>query len=239
MRYQVLASDYDGTLARDGQVDSPTIATLEKFRATGRRLVLVTGRVLPELIVIFPRIDLFEWVVAENGALLYHPASRQMRALADPPPEKFIQALRQRGVTPLAVGNIIVATLETQGKTVLQTIHDCGLEMQVIFNKGSVMVLPTGINKATGLTVALMEMGLSARNAVGVGDAENDHALLRLCDYSAAVANALPALKEMADFVASADHGAGVCELIDRIIACDLPDAEDRLPLPHLSTGAN
>lgn len=226
MRYHVLASDYDGTLARDDHVDSRTIASLEKFLATGRRLVLVTGRELPELIEVFPRIDLFEWVVAENGALLYHPASRATRVLADPPPEKFIEALRRRGVSPLSVGNVIVATLESHGKTVLQTIQDLGLEMQVIFNKRSVMVLPTGINKASGLTAALKEMKLSAHNAVGIGDAENDHSLLHLCEFSAAVANALPALKETADFVAAADHGAGVSELIDRIIATDLQDVD-------------
>src|SRR5438067_12736811 len=89
-------------------------------------------------------------------------------------------------------------------------------ELHVIFNKGSVMVLPSGVNKATGLTAALAELGLAPEHTVGVGDAENDHAFLSLCGCGAAVANALPALKEKADLVTRGARGAGVTELIGR-----------------------
>ena len=112
---------------------------------------------------------------------------------------------------------MIVATWEPhEAKPSSKTIHDLGLELQVIFNKGAVMVLPSGVNKATGLAAALAELGLSPHNAVGVGDAENDHAFLRVCECSAAVANALPAVKDTADIVMKGDHGAGVAELIDQ-----------------------
>jgi HAD superfamily hydrolase (TIGR01484 family) len=236
MRYQILATDYDGTLAADGHVDEPTLAALERLLATGRRLILVTGRELPEILELFPRIDLFEWVVAENGALLYRPGTREERPLAPPPSEKLLRRLRNGGVAPLSTGRVIVATREPNEKAVLEAIRDLGLEMQVIFNKGAVMVLPAGINKATGLTAVLKEMGLSAHNAVGVGDAENDHAFLRLCEFSAAVANALPAVKETAHLVTANHHGAGVAELIDALVATDLHDRDgqsigDGLPL--------
>jgi hydroxymethylpyrimidine pyrophosphatase-like HAD family hydrolase len=237
MRYQVLATDYDGTLATHGRVDTPTLEALEKFLASGRRLILVTGRELPDLLKIFPRLNLFEWVVAENGALLYRPATREERPLAEPPPARFLKTLRARGVGPISVGRVIVATREPHEKTVLGAIHDLGLELQVIFNKGAVMVLPAGVNKATGLLAALKEMGLSAHNVVGVGDAENDHALLRLCEVSAAVANALPAVKETADLVTRRDHGAGVAELIDHMVADDLSEVDGRLVRHHLPLG--
>ena len=84
------------------------------------------------------------------------------------------------------------------------------------------MVLPSGVNKATGLGAALAELGLSPHNVVAVGDAENDHALLQSCECGAAVANALPALKARADLVLERDHGAGVRELIDRLLEDDL-----------------
>lgn len=237
MRYLVLASDYDGTLAHNGRVDEPTVAALQKLLATGRRLVLVTGRELPELLGILPQIDLFEWVVAENGALLYQPSTKEEIKLAEPPPERFVKQLQARGVGPISVGRVIVATWEPHENTVLETIRDLGFEMQVIFNKGAVMVLPAGVNKAFGLKAALKQMGLSAHNAVGVGDAENDHALLRLCEFSAAVSNALLAVKETADLVTKADHGAGVTELIERMIATDLYEFEGRLERHHLIVG--
>lgn len=236
MRYQVLACDYDGTLAHHGRIDAATVRSLERLLATGRRLVMVTGRELPDLFKLFDHLDLFEWIVAENGALLYHPGTREERPLTSAPPEKLVRRLREAGVDSLSVGRGILATWEPHERAVLEAIRDLGLEMQVIFNKGAVMVLPAGVNKASGLSAALKEMGLSPHNAVGVGDAENDHAFLRLCEFSVAVANALPSVKETADLVTAADHGAGVAELIDLLVKTDLrgrrkAPARNRLPL--------
>jgi HAD superfamily hydrolase (TIGR01484 family) len=239
MRYHVLATDYDGTLATHGQVDEATVAALERLLATGRRAVLVTGRELPELLQILPRIDLFEWVVAENGALLYQPATREECPLAPAPPPEFVARLKARGVGPISVGRVIVATWEPHQSAVLETIRELGLELQVIFNKGAVMVLPAGVNKATGLEAALKKMGLSPHNAVAVGDAENDHAMLRLCEVSVAVENALPAVKETADFVTPSDHGRGVTELIDVLVASDLAELDGKLTRHHLPLGTS
>jgi hydroxymethylpyrimidine pyrophosphatase-like HAD family hydrolase len=222
MRYLALATDYDGTLAKDGHVDGSTLAALERFRESGRRLILVTGRELDELLGIFPQIGLFDRVVAENGALLYRPDSREEKGLGEPPPPALVEAIRKRGVEPLSVGRSIIATREPHQGAVLDAIRELGLEWQVIFNKGSVMGLPSGVNKATGLAPALDELALSPHNIVGVGDAENDHAFLSLCEFSAAVANALPMLKERADFVTRSSHGRGVVELIDQILADEL-----------------
>ncbi len=212
-----LAADYDGTIAHHGVVDAPTCVALERLRESGRRLILVTGRDLPDLKRAFPQIGLFDRVVAENGALLYDPATGQERTIAPPPPSQFVEALRQRNVLPLSVGRSIVATWEPNGATVLEVIRDLGLELQIIFNKGAVMVLPPGVNKASGLAAALRELELSTPNVVGVGDAENDHAFLRSCACAAAVANALPAVKDDADIRLAGDHGTGVIELIDMI----------------------
>src|SRR3954462_3318630 len=167
MRYFALATDYDGTLAHDGVVSPATIAGLEQLRATGRKLILVTGRELADLLRAFPSIDLFDRVVAENGALVYTPSTREEQPLADPPPKAFVAALQAQGVTPLSVGRVIVATWHPNETTVLTTIRDLGLEHQLIFNKGAVMVLPPGINKAAGLSAALEQLGISAHNVVG------------------------------------------------------------------------
>jgi len=237
MRYLVLATDYDGTLALRGAVDEPTIAALERLLASGRRLVMVTGREMPELLQAFPRLDLFEIVVAENGALLYWPASKQEKPLAEPPSAAFVETLARRGVEPISAGRVIVATWTPHETAVLQTIRDLGLDLQVIFNKQAVMVLPASVNKATGLKAALIELGISPHNTVGVGDAENDHAFLKLCEFAAAVANALPAVKETADMVTSADHGAGVVQLIDALVESDLASLEPQLSRHHVPLG--
>jgi hydroxymethylpyrimidine pyrophosphatase-like HAD family hydrolase len=222
MRFLVLCTDYDGTIASQGRLDADTIAALEELRGSGRKLVLVTGREIDDLQKVCDRLDLFDRIVAENGALIFRPQTHEERALADPAPARFIEELGRRGVANLSVGRCIVATWEPNERIVLETIRDLGLEMQVIFNKGAVMVLPSGLNKAAGLRAALDELNISVHNAVGVGDAENDHAFLSICECSAAVANALPAVKDTADIVLARDHGAGVSDLVREIIADDL-----------------
>jgi HAD superfamily hydrolase (TIGR01484 family) len=237
LRYFTLACDYDGTLAHDGLVSEQTIKSLERFLSSGRKLILVTGRELDDLKQIFPHLELFERVVAENGALLYRPAAREEKLLGERPPGEFVTELKRRGVHPISVGDVIIATWQPHETTVLETIRDFGLEMQVIFNKGAVMVLPSGVNKATGLTAALTELGLSHHNAVGIGDAENDHAFLALCECGVTVANALPMLKERSDLVTNGDHGQGVVELIDRILASDLSELESRIERHNIPLG--
>ncbi len=214
MLYRALASDYDGTLATDGKVDAATVEALERFKATGKRLILVTGRELEDLRAVFEGVRLFDIVIAENGAVLYFPATQEERALAPPPPEDFIAALRAKGVHPLSVGRSVVATWTPNEGVVLDAIRELGLDWQLTFNKGAVMCLPPGINKASGLRAALEELKLSPHNVVGVGDAENDQSFLSACGCSVAVSNALQAVKDSADLQTAAPRGAGVAELI-------------------------
>lgn len=236
MRYLVLACDYDGTLATDGRVDEQTVAALKRCKETGRKLLLVTGRELKDLFPLFPELGLFDYVVGENGAVLYRPDKAEERPLADQPPDKFLDALAARGITP-SVGKVIVATWQPHLAAVVETIQEFGLELQVIFNKGAVMVLPSGMNKATGMLAALKEMQVSPHNVVGIGDAENDHSFLTICEASAAVANALAALKERADIVTLRDHGGGVQDLVQGLLADDLASLDSRLTRHHLLLG--
>jgi HAD superfamily hydrolase (TIGR01484 family) len=224
MRFQALACDYDGTLASDGLVSPPTLAALRCWLASKRQLILVTGRELPDLLAAFPSADLFEWLVAENGALLYRPATGEQKLLGEAPPEGFVQTLQQRGVQPLSISRVIVSTAKPYETVILEVIRDLGLDLQIIFNKGSVMVLPAGMNKGTGLSAALKEMNLSPESVAGIGDAENDPAFLKICGCSAAVANALPAVKEQVDVVTAGEEGAGVVELIDELLKNDFRD---------------
>jgi hypothetical protein len=229
LRYLALCCDYDGTLAEDGKVSSATVNALERLRASGRKIFLVTGRVLAELQTVCNRLDLFDRVVAENGASLYNPSTREERVLAERPPDLFIQTLRQRGVQPLSVGQVIVGACRRQETIVLNAIRDLGLELQIVFNKDAVMVLPTGVNKASGLTVALQELNLSPHAIVGIGDGENDDVFLAACEIGVAVENAVVPLKAKADFVTLNACGAGVVELIEELLADDLRTRESRL----------
>lgn len=240
MYYLALASDYDGTLAHEGGVPPSTLNAIRRLKETGRKFLLVTGRELPDLMRVFPDIDICDLVVAENGALLYFPRTKEERPIAPAPPQGFVDRLREHGVEPISVGHSIVATWTPHETAVLETIQEMGLELQIIFNKGAVMVLPAGVNKASGLAAALDAIGLSAHNVAAIGDAENDHAFLRVSGFSVAVANALPAVKDSADLTTRGARGEGVEELVDLLVEDEAalgPTARAHVPLGKKADG--
>lgn len=226
MRWRALAADFDGTLAEDGQMPEELYEALMALRRSGRAVVLVTGRELRDFERLSIGLEVFDLVVAENGAVLHRPEAGTTTVLAEPPPPAFVQGLERRGVRPLSVGAAIVATRQPWERVVADVIREQGLPLQVIFNKGAVMVLPVGVSKASGLRHALRELDIAASDAVGVGDGENDYAFLDLCGLSVAVANAVPALKAHAHHVTAREAGYGVAELIQALLA----GAFDALP---------
>ena len=222
MKLFALACDYDGTLATDGLIARSTMAALQRLRTTGRKLILVTGRTMADLSRVCPELEGFERLIAENGAVIHSPADRRTRTLCPRLPERFINELRARGVAPLSLGEVLAATDKINATKVTRTIQDLGLELQLEFNRDALMILPSGVNKGTGLRAALDEMGFLPHDVVGIGDAENDRAFLQLCGCSAAVANALPSLKDIVDLVTQGSNGGGVAELIERVLYDEL-----------------
>ena len=222
MRYLALAADYDGTLTMSGSLSAEVEGALEWLRSSGRRVVLVTGRTFEELEAACASMALFDCVVLENGAVLYSPPRRQLTALCPPASPDLVRELAHRGVEPVIRGQAIVATRRPNEIAVLETIRDLGLELQIIFNGDAVMVLPSGVNKGSGLQAALREIGLSTHEIVGVGNAENDHSFLEICECSVAVDNAVAALKAKVDFCTRGSNGSGVAELIEELITTDL-----------------
>ena len=225
MRYLALATDYDDTLANRSKVAPAVLEAMHRLRASGRKLFLVTGRRLDDLLSVFTPTEMFESVVAENGAVLFDPRSATRKALAQPPPEALLSALTKASV-PFVAGDIMIATWLPHEAKVRAAIAEAGTPHGIVLNKSNLMILPSGTTKATGLRVALEHAGISAKAVVGVGDAENDVDLLRFCGLPVAVANALPCLKQAATMVLSRENGDGISELIDHLLATDTESSQ-------------
>lgn len=210
----MLACDYDRTLANEGVVSANTEQALAKAKKAGILLGLVTGREFNNLLDVCPQIPIFDLVVAENGAVVHLPASGEIKDLAAPPGHLFIEELTRREV-PFSAGRVIVGTVRPHEGEVSSAIAALGLDLEIIFNKQDVMVLPGGVNKATGLRAGLEMINISASDIIAIGDAENDLAFLEACGFAVAVANALESVKEAADFVTSLPSGDGVAEFIN------------------------
>ena len=237
MRYLALITDYDNTLATEGRVTAATIAAIQRLRISGRHVILATGRRLEDLLVVCPCIDAFSYVVAENGAVVYEPKSRETALLAEPLPKKFVRALQRANIVPLEIGRVVVGTHLPNQARVLEIIQESGLELKIVFNRGAVMIMPTGVNKATGTKYALRKLGMSPHETVAVGDAENDHSILQLAECPVAVANALDAVKDVAAFVTTSSDGEGVAELADAIVANDLEQVDVRITQHYIALG--
>jgi hydroxymethylpyrimidine pyrophosphatase-like HAD family hydrolase len=237
MIVHVLAVDYDGTIAECGRVAPATAAALARVRESGRKLLLVTGRMLPDLREVCPDLDtMFDAVVAENGALLYFPTRREVRSLGATPEPSLVEGLQIRGVR-FDLGTSILATDEAFAEPALAAIREAGVERTLVFNKGSLMLLPGGVTKGTGLAAALAALELSPHNLVGIGDAENDHAFLALCEGAVAVADAVPALRERADYVTRSPASAGAVEFIEEHLLTDATQLIPTLRRHHLELG--
>jgi hydroxymethylpyrimidine pyrophosphatase-like HAD family hydrolase len=216
--FLALACDYDGTLAHQGRVSMSVTQALRRYRGTGGRLILVTGRETSDLCCVCSCLSLFDRVITENGAVMHEPASGLTKALTDPIPEKFVQSLRKQGVAPLGTGRVILATTRRWERTLLEAIRRQGLKLQLAYNKDSLMVLPVGIDKGSGLLAALGGLTVGPEDTVAIGDAENDESMLARAGLSVTVADALPALKSRVDRVTNGANGAGVEELIDWLL---------------------
>lgn len=217
-KFQAIACDYDSTLAHEGRVAPETVKVLRRARAAGKKLILITGRRLEDLGRVFSETSVFDLVVGENGGLLWQPTAKLEEPLCAEPSGKFLAALTLRQV-PLSVGKTVVATYRPYETVVQEAIDKSNLDLAITFNRESVMVLPRGIDKASGLRAALSCLQIDSSHVVGIGDAENDLSFLRLCGFSVAVANAIESLKSQVDHVTRLEDGAGASIVIQRVIA--------------------
>lgn len=199
MKLCVLALDYDGTIAHHDRAHPEVVTAIREARAQGITVVLVTGRMLSDLHRVLTEEDLFDAIVAENGAVLAFPNGRT-RALGRPASRELLSELRERRVE-VAVGECIIEADAAAAPKILEAIRKLELPLMLAFNRSRVMVLPQGINKASGLREALNTMRLSLHNCIGIGDAENDHPLLDACEVGVAVSWGSKSLQKFADHV--------------------------------------
>ena len=228
MKLFAIALDYDGTIAHGDVVDAATRDAIALLRTRGVIVLLATGRILDDLRRVAGELHFVDGVIAENGAVLHFPESGHTASLAAPMPRPLLDELARRGI-PHRAGTSLVDADAADAAKILDAIRALELPLVLIFNKGRVMTMPQGISKGTGLHAALETLRISPRNTLAIGDAENDHELLRPAEVGAAVPWASPALRAAADLLVNGDGAAGV--------AAFLRDLADSGALPEVAEG--
>ncbi|MDH3300422.1 MAG: HAD-IIB family hydrolase [Acidimicrobiia bacterium] len=212
-RPRLVAFDYDGTLTVADRPTHAVLAALARARAFGLLVVLITGRILDELVVEFPDVaDHFDALILENGALVDVGSRHLTTASAIDP--AVLTSLANRRIEHRS-GKVIVAASAADEHSIVDELNQLGLEYQLIHNRSELMIMPSGVNKGVGFEAALGELGVSPHDTVAIGDAENDHSLLNTAELGVAVANAVDSLRRVADVVLDRPDGEGVIDLID------------------------
>ncbi len=210
----VIASDLDGTIkARGRPVDPRVVDRLAQAKKAGVTLILVSGRCMKELEELLP-LSLFDAVVAENGAVL--EAGGKTETLAP----RWWASERERlaGLFEPGCERVIISIPREKSAGAALDPSRARIE----FNVDRAMILPRGVDKATGLRKALRRLGRGGR-LVCLGDGENDLPMFRLADVKVAMKNSVDELKEAADYVTEAEDGEGVLEAMDRFFPAGGP----------------
>ncbi len=225
MKLSVIALDYDGTIAKNDAVGQPVRDAIAAARAAGIVVLLVTGRILGELRRVAGDLHFVDGVIAENGALVHFPDSGYTSAISPLVPDILLRELVRRGI-PFQAGQCLVDAAANEAPRLLEAIRALELPLVLVFNGGRVMVMPQGVSKATGLREALETLRLSARNTLAIGDAENDHELLRFAEVGVAVEWGSAQLRSAADIVLSGSGPEAVADYLRSLAETA------RLPVP-------
>lgn len=211
---RVLACDFDGTLAWEDWIAPGTMDALRRARRAGVRLVLVTGRTFFDLLRVCEPLDLFDAVVAENGAVLHFPRAAMICDEGPPPPRRLVAELDRRGIS-YQLGRVIVGLARGDEPAVREALEATGVHRDLSYNRAALMLLPPGISKGRGVARALHSLNVSFHDALAVGDAENDLALFAACGFTACPDNAVEELKARADWVFPGVNGSAIAAAID------------------------
>lgn len=209
--------DYDRSLVNeDYMLNSAVARELQRISELGIVTVLATGRILNEI----PDgrvFQLFDFIVAENGSIIYDCKLKGARDLAPPGwkdvKAKIEESLRRSGIAYISGRNIV--SLNDRGGFEGQLRgkfpdKDYSLER----NASDLMIFPFGINKGFAIRQIV---GSNYGQTAGIGDNANDLSLFESVSIRFAVSNAEQILKDKADFITVHPDGMGVVEVLSSI----------------------
>jgi hydroxymethylpyrimidine pyrophosphatase-like HAD family hydrolase len=217
MHISIIATDFDGTISQGDQLAPEAARALRRWRETGRFSVLVSGRSFEFLHGLQEREQVFDLIVAENGAVLYNAHTDEMRLPFGDVPDDLIDTLLKLDI-PVWRGIAIAGTTLPYDDVVWVASREMGRAAHVETNRNEVMLLPPGASKGAGLLNLLQSEGLSPRNLLAIGDAQNDLSLLRVAEVKVAVANAVEELKAIADYVTAEAGPTGMADFVGRYL---------------------
>ncbi|GHJ12376.1 HAD family hydrolase [Micromonospora sp. AKA38] len=265
---RLVASDIDGTLLTDDRTLSPrTARVLARIAAAGTPVVLVTGRPIRWLKLVYDQLAAPLPAICANGAVVYDPAADEVlradplapellaevarRLRAEVPGVSFAveivdsRQMRHESHYPLrwdADADAIRAVEspeELLAAPAVKLLVRAGEQDPDVFVRvvagaleglaeathssysGLIEVSAAGVTKAAGLAWYAARLGIDERDVLAFGDMPNDVPMLTWAGRSVAVANAHPAVREIADEVTGANTEDGVAAYLEKVFGVD------------------
>lgn len=88
----------------------------------------------------------------------------------------------------------------------------------VMAGAGIVEILPLGLSKATGLSLAARRLGVKAADTIAFGDMPNDIPMFGWARYGVAMANAHDELKAVADEITVSNEDDGIAVVLEKLL---------------------
>ena len=226
MRCRLLAVDFDHAIAVNGRIDDEVTLALQEARRSGVLTALVSRRLLNDLQLLVPAPDLFDAIVAENGAVLQFLGDPRPVAISQSPDAVLFAELTRRGVAHRC-GICAVEAAAAASYEMLSILQALALPYGISFDQDNIVVFAHGTSKANGLREAALRLGASLHNAVAISGAGGDQPLLNSCEMGVAVGWGSDALKPHADEVIQGDGPRAAAQYIRKLLGTG------RIPLGH------
>ncbi len=217
MTIRLVISDFDRTFTDETlDVDAGLANAIRIIKGRGIAFSIVSGRNYDFLLEFCRRLDgVVDSFVAENGCIGHFNGKKYVIGRSAYR-EALLERLDRLRV-PYGHGEVIIAVDAPHEKELMEALSGLDDAFGVIKNVNSLMILPRGISKSSGAAWLARMHGVSAGETAAIGDAENDIHLRNACSLLGAVSNAIPELKNTADYVCKHGYGKGLQEFLEYI----------------------
>lgn len=246
MKYKALILDLDGTTVVHGKENMPSVRVTRAI-AKARRIIHVcvaTGRPLDLALPVLSHLQLSGPCVINNGTLIYDPETKKyihevtLPGAAVPQVFAIAKAHRLDGILfdgakdhrytggpypEKILSYYLPQVLPEKLQRVmddLMKIPDVAVHKLDAWDKKYMSIDVTGkeASKLHGIIEVARILKIKTEEIIGVGDGYNDFPLLMASGLKIAMGNAVPELKEIADFVAPTVEEDGVATVIEKFI---------------------
>jgi HAD superfamily hydrolase (TIGR01484 family) len=246
MKYKALFLDLDGTTVKNEITALPSVKVTQSIKKAKKlvHICIATGRPIRMAQSIFEHLELSDPCVTSGGVHIYDPLNYKILNEIEINPQTVPQLIKIAQKFNLKFGifngrtdkNYYIPKLTDKILGIYlpvippEIINDVEKEYKHIPNieihkmpsweKGYMCLEMTDIKatKLNGINQVMKLLHLKKSEIIGVGDSYNDFPLLMASGFKVAMGNAIPELKDIADYIAPSIDDDGVADVIEKFI---------------------